>query len=108
MRDRQAVTLTVMANPHPPTAGLLRTAGPGRPKGSKNRLTVERVETAIRLLALFDPRQLIGKLGKGKAAQFTLKELAQLPDDVAACISSFDVVSYTSAASTAIAKSSRF
>lgn len=30
-----------MANPHPNQTGLKRTAGPGRPKGSKNRLTKE-------------------------------------------------------------------
>ena len=30
-----------MANPHPNQSGLKRTAGPGRPKGSKSRLTKE-------------------------------------------------------------------
>lgn len=81
-----------MANPNPVTTHLKRTAGPGRTKGSKNRVTLERVETEIRRLAFFDPRALIAKVGKGKAATFTLKEMAQLPDDVAACIASFDVV----------------
>lgn len=28
-----------MANPHPNQSGLKRTAGPGRPKGSKNKIT---------------------------------------------------------------------
>jgi hypothetical protein len=81
-----------MANPNPVTAHLKRTAGPGRTRGSKNRVTIERVETEIRRLAFFDPRALIAKVGRGKAATFTLKEMAHLPDDVAACIASFDVV----------------
>jgi hypothetical protein len=66
----------------------------GRPKGckDKNPLTVERVETEIKHLALFDPRKLIKQTKQGRTVTFSLREFAELPDEVAACISSYDVV----------------
>ena len=79
-------------NPHPNTVHLKRTAGPGRPKGSRNKLTEARVEEELRRIALFDPRTIIGRLGRGQSATFTLKAIADLPEDVAACIASYDVV----------------
>jgi hypothetical protein len=82
-----------MANPNPGAnwKGKRVSGGPGRPKGSPNRLTRERVEQELRHLALFDPRKLLGRTGK-MTRTFTLRDIADLPDDVAACISSYDVV----------------
>ena len=78
-------------NPHPKTAHLKREAGPGKPKGTKDRLSRERVEQELRHLALFDPRKLLGRTGK-MARTFTLRDIADLPDEIAACIASYDVV----------------
>jgi hypothetical protein len=64
----------------------------GRQKGSKNKLTVERVEEEIRRIAFFDPARLFAKVGYGKAATYTLQEFAGLPPDVRAAIACFDVV----------------
>lgn len=71
--------------------GKLLKRGPGRHKGSVPKLTIQRVELELRRIALFDPRKLIGRVKKS-SRQFTLREIAELPDDVAAAISSFDVV----------------
>jgi hypothetical protein len=40
------------------TSGLKRGGSPGRIKGSKNKLSVARVEDEIRHIATFDPRDL--------------------------------------------------
>jgi hypothetical protein len=64
----------------------------GRKKGTPNKLTVAELEREVRYLAMFDPRQLLKKIGKGKQARFTLKEIAELPDEIARCIASYDVV----------------
>jgi hypothetical protein len=45
----------ITRQPNLNTSGLKRTAGPGRPKGSKNKLTVERIEEELRRIATFDP-----------------------------------------------------
>lgn len=79
-----------MANPNPRTDHLKRTAGPGRPKGSKNRLTRERVEEELRRIALFDPRELFEHL-HGNKRVFTLREIKAMPAEVAACIASIKV-----------------
>lgn len=81
-----------MTNPVDRFKGKRNTgAGPGRPQGSKNKLTRERVEQELRFIALFDPRTLLGRVKKGKQS-FTLREIADLPDEVARCIASYDVV----------------
>lgn len=79
-----------MANPRPNQDGLKRTAGPGRPKGMKNRLTIERVELEIRRLALFDPLQLF-ELKHGQQRTFTLRQISDMDADTRACIASVKV-----------------
>ncbi len=69
----------------------LHRKGHGRPKGVKNKLTRERVEKELRHIALFDPRKLLGRVKHG-AREFTLREIYALPDEIARCISSYDVV----------------
>ncbi len=67
-------------------------AGPGRPKGSKNRITRERVELELRRIAFND---IVGAYiaRKGKHSRdFTLREVHEMPLDVRACIRSIDVV----------------
>lgn len=81
-----------MANPNPKTDHLSKTAGPGRPKGSKNAITREWVEKHLRWRVEFDPRVFAEKMGKGKNATYTLKEIAKFPTEVAMCIESYDVV----------------
>ena len=78
-------------NRHPLTKRLAK-AGPGRPKGSKNKVTQEWVEKHLRYRVSFDPRRLLAKIGRGKNAIFTLKEIAELPDELAMCIESYDVI----------------
>lgn len=79
-----------MANPHPPTQHLKRTAGPGRPVGSKNRLTRQRVEEELRRIALLDPRELFEHI-HGNKRTFTLREIKAMPAEIAACIASIKV-----------------
>ena len=79
-----------MANPNPPNQDKLRRGGPGRPKGSKNKLTVERVENEIRRIALMDVADLFTK-AHGSRRLFTLREIAEMPDDIRACIASVKV-----------------
>jgi hypothetical protein len=55
-------------------------------------LTRARIEQEMRYGALFDPRKLLRKTGRGQTATFTLKAIAELPDDVALAIESYDVV----------------
>lgn len=77
-----------LANPNPPTAHLKRDAGPGRPKGSKNKITRERVEQELRVLALTN--HALGLFGKGKR-RFTLREIAEMSEDMQRCIASVKV-----------------
>src|SRR5882762_2680032 len=63
---------------------------PGRPKGSKNRLTIERVEQEIRRIALLNPKELFEGV-HGNRRTFTLREIKRMSDDVAACIASVKV-----------------
>ena len=71
-------------------SGLKRTAGPGRPKGSKNKLTIARVEQELRRIALMDPLQLFEKT-HGKNRTFTLRKIADMDADTRACIASVKV-----------------
>lgn len=81
-----------MSNPHPPNRDKLKSvrgeAGPGRPKGSKNKLTRERVEQELRVLALTN--HALGLFGKGKR-RFTLREIAEMSEDMQRCIASVKV-----------------
>lgn len=75
-------------NPTPPP-----TPGPGRPKGSKNRITKEWVEKHLRVRVEFDPvKALIARHGKGKNATWTLRDLALLSPEERLCLESYDVV----------------
>lgn len=77
-----------MANPNPPNRDkLLRTAGPGRPKGSKNKLTREDVERELRYIALSDPIALFER-SHGKKRVFTLRQIHDMPIEVRKCIAS--------------------
>jgi hypothetical protein len=69
-------------------------AGPGRPKGSHNKITRDWVENHLRWRVDFDPRVLAQKMGKqkGKLPTWTLRDIARFPKDVAMCIESYDVV----------------
>lgn len=79
-----------MANPNPRTDHLPRRAGPGRPTGSKNKLTRERVEQELRYLALSDPIALFEK-AHGKQRTFTLRQLETMPEEMRRCIASIKV-----------------
>lgn len=61
--------------------------GPGRPKGSKNKLTRERVEQELRVIALMNARDLFGS---GKT-RFTMREIAEMPEEMQRCIASVKV-----------------
>lgn len=69
--------------------------GHGRTKGSKNKLTRERVEQELRVLALTNTASLsFEKLrdAKGKLRKtFTLREVHDMPEDVQRCIASIKV-----------------
>ncbi len=68
-------------------------AGPGRPKGSKNRITREWVEKHARWRVEFDPvAALIERHGKGKDAVWTMRDLANLSEHERMCLESYDVV----------------
>ena len=69
---------------------LKRAPGPGRPKGSKSRLTVARVEQELRHIALSDPILMFDKTYKGRR-RFTLRDLDQMPEDMRRCIASVKV-----------------
>lgn len=79
-----------MANPNPKRGPLPHGKGHGRTKGSKNKLTVERVEQEIRRLALMNAKDLFEGI-HGNRRTFTLREIRNMPDDVSACISSIKV-----------------
>lgn len=83
-----------MANPNPGNRDKLKRGGPGRPKGSKNKLTRERVEQELRVLALtntaalsFERLKVDGKLRR----VFSLKEVHAMPEEVQRCIASIKV-----------------
>lgn len=69
---------------------LKRDAGPGRPKGSKNKLTRERLELEIKRLALSNILDAFDGV-HGNRRKFTLRELKSMPEDFQRCISSVKV-----------------
>jgi hypothetical protein len=73
----------------------LTSAGPGRPKGSKNKLTKERIEEEIRRIAFLDPARLFfgtDERGRIRVKQrYSLREIADMPVEVRACIASIKV-----------------
>lgn len=73
-------------NPDRPPLG----PGKGRVRGSKNRLTLEKVEREIRRIALMDPATLFDRTAKGKRT-FTLREIVKMDADTRACIASVKV-----------------
>lgn len=79
-----------MANPKPITTHLKRDAGPGRPRGSKNKLTRERWEKEVRALALSNIVQAFGAV-HGNKRTFTLRELRAMPEEMQRAISSVKV-----------------
>ena len=64
--------------------------GTGRRKGSKNKLSVERVQTEIARIALSDPLLLFTK-AHGRKRTFTLREIDAMSPDIRACIASVKV-----------------
>lgn len=82
-------------NKNPVQAGLKRTAGPGRPKGSKNKLTREMVENELRILAMTNTAGTsFARLrdDKGKLRRvFSLREVHAMPDELQRCIASIKV-----------------
>lgn len=72
------------------TPMLKRDAGPGRPKGSKNKITRERWEREVRFLAFSDVAQLFDRVAKGKRT-FTLRDIQLMPEEIRRCIASVKV-----------------
>ena len=72
-----------------------REGGPGRPKGSKNKLSKERIEEEIRRIAFLDPARLffgVDERGRIRVRQrYTLREIVDMPEEVRACIASIKV-----------------
>lgn len=79
-----------MANPNPPNQDKLRRGGPGRPKGSKNKITRERWELEVRRLAFSNIVNAFTAV-HGNKRTFTLRELRAMPEDMQRCISSVKV-----------------
>lgn len=79
-----------MANPNPGNRDKLRRGGPGRPKGSKNKLTRERIEQELRYIALSDPIALFDRVAKGRR-DFALREIHEMSEDMRRCIASVKV-----------------
>jgi hypothetical protein len=76
-------------NPNPPKLP----PGPGRPKGSHNKITRDWVEKHLRWRVEFDPVQaLLARHGKGKGATWTLRDIAALNEQERMCLESYDVV----------------
>lgn len=74
---------------------LKRDAGPGRPKGSKNKITRERWEQEVRRIALIDIASVFERVKDpvtGKVRRyFTLREVHDMDADTRACIASIKV-----------------
>jgi len=79
-----------MANPNPSPATRLTTAGPGRPKGRKNKITRNRVEQELRYLAFSDPIALFDRVAKGRR-DFKLREITAMSEAMRRCIASVKV-----------------
>ncbi len=79
-----------MANANPPRENLKPGAGPGRPKGSKNKITRERWEQEVRHLAFSNIIQAFDHV-HGNKRSFTLRELRAMPEEFQRCISSVKV-----------------
>lgn len=79
-----------MANPNPGNRDKLKRGGPGRPKGSKNKITRERWEKEVRALAFSNIVQAFTAV-HGNKRTFTLRELRAMPEDMQRCISSVKV-----------------
>ena len=73
---------------HPATLKPRGEPGSGRPKGSKNKLTRERVEQELRVVAMTNAARLMFGNGKRK---FTLREIAEMPEELQRCIASVKV-----------------
>lgn len=69
---------------------LKRTAGPGRPKGSKNRITRDRWEQEVSHLAFSNIIQAFDNI-HGNKRTFTLRELRAMPEAFQRCIASVKV-----------------
>lgn len=78
-----------MSNPNPVTTRLTK-AGPGRPKGSKNKITRDRWEKEVRALALSNIVQAFTAV-HGNKRTFSLKELRAMPEEMQRAISSVKV-----------------
>lgn len=81
-----------MSNPNPNAnwKGKRTIGGPGRPKGSKNKLTRERVERELRYLAFSNIIQAFEGI-HGKRRAFTLRELKAMPEEFQRAIASIKV-----------------
>ncbi len=62
--------------------------GHGRTLGSKNKLTRARVEQELRVVAMTNAARLMFGTGKKR---FTLREIAEMPEELQRCISSVKV-----------------
>lgn len=69
---------------------LKRDAGPGRPKGSKNRITRERWEREVRCIALSNIVHVFERV-HGTRRSFTLRELQDMPEEMQRAISAIKV-----------------
>lgn len=81
-----------MARPggNPDRPPLPNGPGHGRTKGSKNKLTIAKVEEEIRRIALMDPKDLFERHGKS-SRYFTLREINAMSPEMRACIASVKV-----------------
>lgn len=75
---------------HPQTLKPRGEPGPGRPKGSKNKITRDRWEKEVRCLALSNIVQAFTSI-HGNKRSFTLKELRAMPEEMQRAISSVKV-----------------
>ncbi len=64
---------------------------PGRPKGTRNKITVQDIEAEIRKIALFDPIGIFRQVGKGEAAAFRVRDVTRMPPEVRACIAKMKI-----------------
>jgi hypothetical protein len=79
-----------MSNPNPQNQDKLRRGGPGRPKGSKNKITRETWDAEVRYLAhsnIIDAFTAV----HGNKRSFTLRELRAMPERMQRAISSVKV-----------------